>query len=109
MMLVTVTGRKSGRGHTTPVNYVREGNQLTVVSRRDRTWWRNVAGGAPVTVRLSGKEVAGRAEVAPAGGYDLIQAYMAFREKSGHPVSALTAELAARDIVFIHVELTEGE
>ena len=104
-MLITVTGSKSGREYTTPVNYVRDGDQLTVVSRRERSWWRNVAGGAPVTVTLLGREVAGRAEVAPAGGYDLIQSYLAFRKSLGHRVSVSTAEMTARDIVMIHVEL----
>jgi deazaflavin-dependent oxidoreductase (nitroreductase family) len=107
-MLITVTGRKSGCEYTTPVNYVRDGNHVTVVSRRERTWWRNVAGRAPVRVTLRARELTGRAEVAPADGYDLVQAYLAFRKMLGHPVSPMTAEMAARDIVMIHVELDDA-
>ena len=53
-MLITVTGRKTGARYTTPVNYVRDGSTLTVFSWRQRTWWRNLRGGAPVALRLRG-------------------------------------------------------
>jgi len=62
-MLISVTGRKSGKTYTTPVNYQRQGEALLVVSMRDRTWWRNLRGGAPVTMRLQGKVVAGMGKV----------------------------------------------
>ena len=55
MLLITVTGRKSGRAITTPVNYVRAGDTLLIASKADRTWWRNVRGGAPVTLVLNGR------------------------------------------------------
>ncbi len=51
-MLVSVTGRKTGRVVTIPVNYVQEGDILWVLSYRERTWWRNLLTGAPVTLRL---------------------------------------------------------
>jgi len=37
VMLVTVTGRKSGKFFLTPTNYVRDGNTLWVISWRERT------------------------------------------------------------------------
>ncbi len=55
MLLITVTGRKSGRPITTPVNYVRDGDTLLITSIAERTWWRNVRGGAPVTLVLNGR------------------------------------------------------
>ena len=58
-MLITYTGRKSGRAYTTPVNYVRDGETLLVVSPRDRIWWRNLRGGAPVTVLVAGRTLRG--------------------------------------------------
>lgn len=61
--LLTVTGRKTGRPITTPVNYVRRGDALSVISFRDRTWWRNARGGGPVTLKLQGREARGRAAV----------------------------------------------
>lgn len=62
-MLVTVTGRKSGRSISTPTNYLRDGNTLWIVSWRERKWWRNLRGGANVRVLLSGKSVEGRGQV----------------------------------------------
>lgn len=63
-MLVSVTGRRSGRLYTTPVNYLRDGDALTVVSLRERTWWRNLRGGAEVGVLLRGQARHGRAVLA---------------------------------------------
>jgi deazaflavin-dependent oxidoreductase (nitroreductase family) len=62
-LLVTVTGRKTGRRYTTPTNYLREGDRLTITSLKSRTWWRNLRGGAPVTVCLQGREAPGRGSV----------------------------------------------
>ncbi len=55
IMLITVTGRKSGRAISTPVNYARDGDTLLVTSKADRTWWKNVRGGAKVTLLINGK------------------------------------------------------
>lgn len=49
-MLVTLKGRKSGNPITLPVNYFREGENLWVVTDRNRKWWRNLQGGAQVEV-----------------------------------------------------------
>jgi hypothetical protein len=62
-LLITVTGRKSGRPITIPVNYYQEGDTLWVISNRERTWWRNLKGGAPLKLRLRGQEVNGFGEV----------------------------------------------
>jgi hypothetical protein len=53
-------GRKTGRRYSTPVSYVREGNTVFVTTG-DR-WWRNIAGGAPIAMRLAGRWRQGRAE-----------------------------------------------
>jgi deazaflavin-dependent oxidoreductase (nitroreductase family) len=61
MMLITFQGRKSGKTYTTPVEYLRQGDALFVVSRREHTWWRNLVGangtGVPVMLHLQGKDV----------------------------------------------------
>lgn len=62
ILLITVTGRRSGRRITTPVSYWEDGGALWVMSSRNRTWWRNLTGGAPVTLRLRGRDVPARAE-----------------------------------------------
>ena len=61
-MPLTFTGRKSGRTYTTPVNYVRYGEDLLVVGAEEHSWWKNLRGGAPVTVRVRGKDMKGEAE-----------------------------------------------
>ena len=57
IMLVTYTGRKSGKIYTIPVNYLRDGEILLVTSLQKRTWWRNLLGGVPVTLRLRGRKL----------------------------------------------------
>lgn len=62
MLLIGVTGRRTGRQYVTPVNYLRDGDDLLIFSLRARSWWRNARGGA-VTLRLRGADVNGRAQV----------------------------------------------
>ncbi len=54
-MLLTYAGCKSGKAYTTPVNYLRDGDTLLVVSSRKHIWWKNLRGGAPVTARVRGQ------------------------------------------------------
>ncbi len=61
-MLITVTGCKTGRKITTPVNYYQDDNVLWVISTRSRKWWRNVRTGAAVDLYLRGKAMKGFAE-----------------------------------------------
>jgi len=63
MLLITVTGRKSGKLISTPTAYLREGNTLWLVSNRTSKWWRNLRGGANATVVLSGKSILGHGSV----------------------------------------------
>lgn len=62
LMLLTFTGRKSGKTYTTPVGYFRTGETITVLTKRFRKWWHNFEQPAPVTMRIRGKLVTGRAE-----------------------------------------------
>ncbi len=62
MLLIGVTGRKTGRVYVTPVNYLPDGDELLIVSLRSRTWWRNARSGA-VALRLRGADVPGQARV----------------------------------------------
>ena len=60
-LVMTVTGRRSGRRYPIPVRYLRTGDQVLVST--DSRWWRNLQVGAPVTLLLRGREVSGWAEV----------------------------------------------
>lgn len=61
-MLITVTGRKTGRKYTTPVGFFRANGYLWVLTGRDRTWWRNACG-RPVTLHLHGRDLTAFADL----------------------------------------------
>ncbi len=63
ILLLTYTGRKSGRIYTTPVNYVRDGDDLLAVGSREHSWWKNLRGGAAVTARVRGRDFEGEGDV----------------------------------------------
>lgn len=57
MMLIALTGRKTGKRYVTPVGYYESEKHFWTVTSRDRTWWKNLRGGAEVALRLRGKDV----------------------------------------------------
>ena len=60
-LLITVTGRKSGKQYTIPLNYRRTPDGTLVVCT-EGDWWRNLEGGADVTVLVAGETLRARAE-----------------------------------------------
>jgi hypothetical protein len=54
VMLVEVTGCKTGRLISTPVNYMAVDGSLYTLSSTDRTWWKNLRGGRACHVWLRG-------------------------------------------------------
>ncbi len=60
VLLISFTGRKSGKTFTTPVSYSQFGNQVYVFTHGN--WWKNLRNGATVSLRLRGREVQGIAE-----------------------------------------------
>ena len=60
ILLITFTGRKSGKTYTTPVSYSQNGDQVYIFSHAD--WWKNLRSGAPVSLRIQGRELQGLAE-----------------------------------------------
>ena len=62
LLLLTFTGRKTGRRYTIPMNYTERGDTIVLVPQAPerKTWWRNLRGeGAPVRVRLRGEDRTG--------------------------------------------------
>jgi hypothetical protein len=57
LMLITYRGRKSQKMFTTPVRYVRANGSIRCFTSPDTLWWRNLRGGAEVTLRIKGKDV----------------------------------------------------
>lgn len=62
VMLISFKGRSSGKEFAVPVNYVRRDGIILVTSYRSRTWWRNLRGGVPVTLRVKGQNLNGIGE-----------------------------------------------
>jgi deazaflavin-dependent oxidoreductase (nitroreductase family) len=60
VMLITFAGRKSGKTYSTPVSYSQDGDQVYVFTHGE--WWKNLRGGAPVTLRIQGRELQGLPE-----------------------------------------------
>ncbi len=61
--LITVTGRRTGREYTFPVQYERSGDRVKiVVGWPDRkVWWRNLREGGRVRLLIAGEELEGHA------------------------------------------------
>jgi deazaflavin-dependent oxidoreductase (nitroreductase family) len=60
MLLISFTGRKSGKTYTTPVDYSQDGDQVTIFTHA--SWWKNLRDEAPVTLRIRGRDLQGVAE-----------------------------------------------
>jgi deazaflavin-dependent oxidoreductase (nitroreductase family) len=67
LMLLTFTGRRTGRRFTIPVGYQRDGDVLTVmVSYAARKqWWKNYREAGAVELLLRGRPRTGTAQVVP--------------------------------------------
>jgi deazaflavin-dependent oxidoreductase (nitroreductase family) len=61
LMLLTHTGRRTGRRYRQPVSYVRDGDVL--LTPGGGRWTRNLRDDEPVTVRLRGRDVTARPEL----------------------------------------------
>jgi hypothetical protein len=61
LMLVSYMGRRSGRAYRQPVSYVRDGDAL--LTPGGGRWKLNLADGAPVRLRLEGRDVVARPEL----------------------------------------------
>jgi deazaflavin-dependent oxidoreductase (nitroreductase family) len=71
ILLLTTTGRKSRRARTTPLLYLRDGDDIVVVGSnagddRHPAWWRNLQADPRATVELGRKKIAVRAVQASA-------------------------------------------
>ncbi len=64
LILLTVTGRRSGRRFTFPTGYRQDGDTVTVQVGwpEQKQWWRNLRTEAPVQLWLRGQRRTGRAQ-----------------------------------------------
>ncbi|MBN8580143.1 MAG: nitroreductase family deazaflavin-dependent oxidoreductase [Anaerolineae bacterium] len=118
MMLITLTGRKTGMTYTTPVGYYVEGEYLWVITSRERKWWKNLQGGAEVRLLLKRKPAHGIANVeldekaVEARMYEYLRHVpqaakpMKIHVEGGKPNSTDIAT-TAKDRLFVKIKLTE--
>jgi hypothetical protein len=77
LMLVTVTGRKTGKRFTIPVGYQRQGDRIVVLVSRAKTkhWWCNYRTPWPITVHTRGKTREGTGELVSPGSSEFLAAF----------------------------------
>jgi hypothetical protein len=61
LMLISYTGRKTGKAYRQPVSYARDGE--TLLTPGGGRWTLNLGDGRPVRIRLRGRDVAARPEL----------------------------------------------
>ncbi len=105
LLLITFAGRKSGKTYTTPTSYVREGQDIIIFSERNRRWWRNLEGGAPVEVRVQGKARKGSAEPIRPDARLLARDQQSIFQRVRRRISGQTAERIAANRVAIRIRL----
>jgi F420H(2)-dependent quinone reductase len=112
--LLSFTGHRSGKSYTIPVSYHREGDTVTMVTKRLRNWWRNFETPTEVELRLAGHRYTGKAE-ATTDQAENLEFMMRYLEK--RPIDAkayglgkeITREKVAEilpHIVVIRIEVT---
>ena len=121
LMLITVTGRRTGRRYTIPVGYQRHEDVLTILVSEapKKQWWRNFHAPAPVEVRVRGKALQGIAQlVTPASPEFKAQAENTLRRlpwmgkvfgieyRRGEALSDQQIAVLSRNIAIVQVELT---
>lgn len=120
ILLITFTGRTSGKQYTTPVSYLRDGDTVIILVKRFRTWWRNFETPAPVTLRLQGQDVSGTATVStdPEDAIAVLATSIAHEPRAGRTYAVDTGPdrqpnmQAVRNIaphfVVVRVQVVEG-
>ncbi len=116
VLLISFSGRKSGKIYTTPVSYSQSGDQVYIFTHA--AWWKNLRSDTPVTLRLRGREFKGLAEPV-AGDKQVIAAglaahlrkvpsdaryYQVTFNEHGDP-SAEEVEKAVQTVVMIRIRL----
>ncbi len=81
LLLLSFTGRKSGKLYTTPVAYNTQPDG-TIHVYTHRPWWKNMEGGAPVSIWLRGQQRQAQADATSDPG-EVVAAVRAYGERNG--------------------------
>lgn len=68
MLLLTTTGRKTGRPRTTPLRYLREGDAYMIVAsnwgqEQFPAWFKNLESNPSITIQVMGQQIPVQAEI----------------------------------------------
>jgi hypothetical protein len=123
LLLITVTGRKTGKRYTIPVGYHQVEDAIVVMigEAPTKVWWRNYRRPGPIELRLRGRLLRGRARVLPADSAEFRQrADASFRRSrvipwifgvAFDPRRGLTdaqVEQLAQGAAIVEITLTDG-
>ncbi len=73
-LILIVSGRKSGKCYHIPVSYITVDETLVCfTSSTWSSWWKNLRGGVPVTVRINGRTQQGIATATAGGSEETVQ------------------------------------
>jgi len=118
LLLISFTGRKSGKLYTTPVSYSQEGNLVSIFTHAN--WWKNLIGDGTVTLRIQGRDLQGIANPIAQDKQAVARGLLAHLKKApfdarfynvsldeqGNPSEEDIAQ-AAQTVVMIQVQLPE--
>ncbi len=102
VLLLTTTGRKSGKRYTTPLTYMEDGENLVIIasnngSDTDPNWWRNLKADPQAMVQVGSQYKELHAEAALGAGRDRL--WSAVTER--YPVYRRYAQATKREIPVI--------
>lgn len=64
LMVITTTGRKTGKRHSVPIGYIRDGDDIVVLSSKNPSnWFRNVLANGTATLEIKKEKFDARGEL----------------------------------------------
>jgi hypothetical protein len=106
--ILTITGRKSGRCFSFPVEFCRDGRVIHVVSHANHQWWRNLKGGGHLAIRIGGVDYSAFGDVIEMAEVDRIQFVRGFwRDAYGRRLDADHAAELAHSAVIVRILIAD--
>ncbi|HET7602212.1 MAG TPA: nitroreductase/quinone reductase family protein [Gemmatimonadales bacterium] len=98
LLLLTITGRTTGRSWTLPLQYAERDGSIWIVpgNPAHKRWWRNLAGDAPATLTIRGKTYIGIGEALTGAAADAARPGLA-----GSPLDGLARRSGNSVIVWV--------
>lgn len=100
-MVITTTGRKSGRRRSTPIGYLRDGDSVLAFSYPHHHWYQNVRCKPEAVITIKGRKIPVRVELVDdeAGRQRVIEAYQRERPGSFPRMFRLAADAPLDEVI----------